>query len=510
MKLNRRSFLQAASVGPAALLAASQARSNAAASGSARPDAVNGVKTILSFATEAAHAPEDHDFIRDIARFLTEEKLVGNFHLTGDYARALKRLGRADVVEALAPHEIGFHCNHHGSRPWMAGYLEKLPWEEGLSRWLGYETPGMAAVEELLGRRPAYYTTEFAKAPQAIYGSALLGAGITGYSDVPMRQHSAVWLCNSFIPSVENIVGLESFHAPGDRERAARERLEAGVRSQAAKGKDVLRVFLHSYKYYAEPPYDRLTMTGEIYKNDDFYYEDYPRDYPRQPRDRFLRSFEMFKRAIRRHREQSEFVTFSRYRQGYQPIAGVWLTLSEVDELGRFLARSLDAYATPRFSLSPAEAFGVVARMLRVRAETGRFPERVFVRNLIGPRAEVLPVRPDCRVAEKDLTDLLIGLDRELEISGALPVTVALAGTTMGPGQLLRGLVALYENARAGRAPEPVACAGENLPEIAREGYFQQTGFTRAGLYPADFTGRNICALSRAQAWSWKPAVRVS
>lgn len=505
--MKRRSFLHAASLGPAALLSASQARSSSAGP---RPAGAEGVKTILSFATEAAHAPEDYDFIRDIARFLTEEKLVGNFHLTGDYARALKRLGRADVVEALLPHEIGFHCNHHGSKPWMAGYLEKLSWDEGLSRWLSYETPGVAVVEELLGRRPLYYTTEFAKAPQAIYGSALLGAAITGYSDVPMREHSAVWLCNSFIPSVENIVGLESFHAPGDREKAARERLDAGIQAQKAKGKDILRVFLHSYKYYAEPPYDRLTMTGEIYKNDEIYYEDYPQDYPRQPPAQFQRSFQMFQRAIRRHKQRSELVTFSRYRDAYKPIAGVWLSLSEVDELGRFLARSIDAYATARFSLSPAEAFGVVVRMLRRRSETGTFPERVFVRNLIGPRAEVVPVRADHVTSEKDLSAVLAALDRELDLSGVLPVTTDVAGVTVGPGQLLRGLVDLYNGARTGRSVESVACTGSNLPEIAREAYFQQNGFTRAGLYPVDFTGRNICALSRAQSWSWKPAVRVS
>jgi len=71
-------------------------------------------------------------------------------------------------------------------------------------------------------------------------------------------------------------------------------------------------------------------------------------------------------------------------------------------------------------------------------------------------------------------------------------------------------LVALYGNTRAGRATEPVVYAGENLPVIARKPYFQQNGFTRAGLYPDDFTGRNICALSRAQSWIWKPALRAT
>lgn len=81
-------------------------------------------QVILSFATEVADEPKDFDHIKALAEFLTQEELIGNFHLTGDYARALKHHGRLDVVEALMSHEIGFHCNHHGAAPFMAGYPE--------------------------------------------------------------------------------------------------------------------------------------------------------------------------------------------------------------------------------------------------------------------------------------------------------------------------------------------------------------------------------------------------
>lgn len=511
--MKRRSFLKYASLGAAVPGLAPRMEAGSAGlperrERSRRNGSSGTVKTILSFATEAAHAVEDHDFIRDIARFLSGENLVGNFHLTGDYARALKRHGRMDVVEALQAHEIGYHCNHHGSKPFMPGYLEKLPWEEGLARWLSYETPGLAAVEELVNRRPVYYTTEFAKAPQTIYGSALLGAGMMGYAEVPMRGHSAVWFCNSFVPTVENIVALESFHAPGDREKAARTQLDASVAKQQAARKDVLRVFLHSYKYYAQPPYDRLTMTREIYKNDDYYFEDYPTDYPKQSPERFRESFEMFKRTIRYHARQTEFITMSEYRREYKANTGIWIDLPEVDRLCESLGQSIDAYATPECSLSPAEAFGVMARLLRVWSETGRLPPEVFVRNLIGPRAAVPELGTDRTAALGELQKLLPMLDRELEITGAMPATVAVGGAAVGPGQLLRGLIKLYAGVRAGRRIDEILLSGDNLPAIAREAYFQEKGFTRKGLYPDDFTGRNICAVSRAQSWSWKPAVK--
>jgi len=513
--MKRRSFLKRASLGAAAVSLATQAGANLAylPGGAAlprhRPGGATPVKTILSFATEAAHAVEDYDFIKDIADFLTAENLVGNFHLTGDYARALKRHGRLDVVESLQRHEIGYHCNHHGSKPFMAGYLEKYPWEEGLSRWLSNETPGLAAVAELMNRRPVYYTTEFSKAPQTIYGSALLGAGLMGYSAVPTREHSAVWFCNSFVPTVENIVALESFHAPGaDREKQARDRLDASVARQQASRKDVLRVFLHSYKYYAEPPYDRLTMTREIYKNDEMYFEDYPTDYPRQSPEQFRKSFEMFKRTIRYQASRSEFVSLSQYRDEYLPNTGVWIELAEVDRLVRHLESSLDAYVTVGYSISPAEAFGVMARVLRGWRATNRLPERVFVRNLIGPRAPVPEAGPEMKAEVRGLRDLWPAMDREMEISGAMPETVGVGSQRIGPGQILRGMISLYGAIRRGEALESVTLAGGNLPEIAKDEFFRETGFNRVGIYPPEFTGQQICALSRAQSWSWKPALK--
>lgn len=501
--MKRRSFLELASLGALGLGIAPQA----GAEHSPRP--AGAVKTILSFATETAHAAEDFDFIKAIAEFLTEEKLVGNFHLTGDYARALKRRGRQDVVQALARHEIGFHCNHHGSRPFMAGYLEKCPWDEGLARWLSNESPGFAVVAELFNRRPTYYTTEFSRAPQTIYGSALMGAGIIGYLPVPMRGHSAVWFSNGLVPSVENAVSLESFHAPGDRERLASARLDQGLARQAAAGKDVLRVFLHSYKYYAAEPYDRLTMTGEVYKTDNLGYEDFPTDFARRTPERFRESFEMFKRVIRRHAPHSRFVTFSQYRDEFRPNGGVWLGLAQVDALCRSLRHALDAYSTDTLSVSPAEAFGVVVRVLRSRFENGHFPERVFVRNLIGPRAPVPAGLPDRTLRIGSLGSFLAGIDRELDETMALPSTVALAGASFGPGQLLRGLAQLYLAMRAEGVANDIVLDGDNLPQIANEPFFQETGFTRKGLYPDDFTGQNICAVCRAQSWSWKPAVRL-
>jgi hypothetical protein len=267
-------------------------------------------------------------------------------------------------------------------------------------------------------------------------------------------------------------------------------------------------VFLHSYKYYAAAPYDRLGRTSEVYKGDNCDFEDFPSDFARRPPERFRESFEMFKRTIRHHARNSQFVTFSQYREEFQKNGGVWLDLKEVDSLCRFLEHSLDAYSTDSVSVSPAEAFGVVVRVLRVWREKGHLPAHVFVRNLIGPRAPVPHALPDKTVSTGELWGPLTKIDRELDTAMAVPSTVMVGGASAGPGQLLRGLVKVYREIRAERPIDQIVLSGENLPEIAKEPYFRETVYTRKGLYPDDFTGEKICAMCRVQSWTWKPAVK--
>ena len=251
------------------------------------------IKIILSLATEVAELPRDHDHIKAVAEFLTEEGLVGNFHLTGDYARALKRCGRWDVVKALANHEIGFHCNHHGAAPFMGRYLEEMSSRDGVSQWFTHELPGVSVVEELFGRRPAYYTTEFAKAPQAVYASWQAGLPITGYLLTPTRGHGAVWCCNSFVPNSENLTGLEGVPGPGvDLEKRFREQFHRFEEKIGKEDSDLLRVIQHSYKTYAVRPFQR--PAPRIYKEDSLYYEDFPRYMDIVPEVALREGFEIF------------------------------------------------------------------------------------------------------------------------------------------------------------------------------------------------------------------------
>lgn len=477
------------------------------ASLSSAAESQQSMKVILSFATEVAHLPRDYEHIKAVAEFLTEEGLVGNFHLTGDYARALKRRGRLDVVKALASHEIGYHCNHHGASPFMAGYLEAKNWRDGVSEWCANELPGLSVVEELFARPPTYYTTEFAKAPQAVYASWQVGLPTTGYLLVPTRGHGAVWYCNSFVPNSENLTGLEGVPTPDtDLEQRFRNKFDRFEEKLKSQKTNLLRVIQHSYKAYAVRPFKRTPP--RTYQDGSLYYEDFPRYMDIHPEATLQEGFDIFKRAVRYYAERAEFVSFSAYRDRFRDNQGQWLGLRELDDVCELLSERLDAYVSDALSVSPAEAFGMLVRVLRTYHEDGALPEKVFMRNIIGPTSLIPERLEDGTERSSSVFKTLRSIDRALDGEQAIPSSIEIDGITVGPGQMLQGLLELYGATRTGQTLESLRLAGPNLPVIADEPFFVQEIFTRE-IYPEGFEGRNICKMCRLQSWSWKPAVRV-
>jgi len=475
-----------------------------------------GTKVILSFATEVAEVPKDYDHIKALAEFLTEERLVGNFHLTGDYARALKRHNRLDVVDALKKHEIGFHCNHHGAAPFMAGYLEKLNWRDGTTEWARNELPGLRVVEELFGRRPTYYTTEFNKAPQSIFASNQVGLSTIGYSTVPTRGNGAVWYCNSFVPSCGSAMGVERFFNAGmkseaeghyqEKEKYYRIKFDRFEEKLKGQKSTLIRAFQHSYKTYAVFPFEH--PKPNIYREDDLYYEEHPHYLELLPEAKYQKGFDFFKRIIKYYAERAAFTSFSEYRQGFRDNQGHWLSLAELDEVCALLSERLDAYVSDRYSVSPAEAFAMLVQVLRAYHEDGALPEKVFMRNVIGPTAPI-PEKPGQGDAKASaMLDSLRLIDRTIDNEQSIPSLIDIAGITVGPGQFLNGLRSLYVATRKKQLPQSLTLSGPSLPVIASEPFFMEKTMTK-DRYPEGFEGRSICQMCRLQSWSWKPAVDV-
>jgi len=471
------------------------------------------LKIILSFATETAHSKRAHELIKNIAIFLSENNLKGNFHLTGDFARALRKDGRTDIINELKKHEIGYHCNKHGADPFMAGYLEENDWETGLAIFLQNELPGFKEVEGLVGKTPRYYTTEFLKAPQAVYGAYLMGMETIGYLKVPMRGNDAVWYCNCFIPSCDHTLGLEFLHREDiDSTKQGIDLFDQLLERTKRDNSNLIRLYTHAYRYLVV---DNHTSNHpwDIYKRSNYHhYETWPLFLQRSP-EATQRALERFKKVIGYvSQKDTEFVTYSEFKGQYKSNKGIWVNINEVSTLAMFLEHSLDAYTTDEISISPAESFGLILRAIRVFMESGKFPERIYMRNLLGPVRKVPWIEGPINLDVSKMTELLPGIDRNLDDRGYIPSAIDIGGKTIGPGQFLNGLLKIFNYLRAGKKlPKTIICEGNNLPKISQEDFFQQKMFTHnhrgTELYPKGFNGKKICEMCRLQSCSWKPAV---
>ena len=470
------------------------------------------MKVIQSFATESAGCSRIHDLIREFAEYLSARGLKGNFHLTGDFARALRRHARTDVIKALARHEIGYHCNHHGGRPFMAGYCEQKPWRDAVATWLAEELPGIRIIGELFERIPAYYTSEYQKAPQVVYGSWLAGIPVTGVllgqgpagqgEPLPDGGQGAAWYCNSFVPTSRFLFALDPQGIRNNFEETTRKYL-AVVAAELAKTHGVLRSFTHEYPLVMDAG---KPMKGSSYE--DTYYEDIAFEcLPEQDIRENIEKMKAYFSIIAAY-PGSEFVSYTDYlEKDYYPGHGHWLKIDALDAVAKKMTATVDFVLVGKISLSPAEVMGLLVRALRNYREAKKWPERIAARGMLGPVEEYPPARPACRVGAAIMLESLAGMDRDMDDEGCIPGEINAGGKILGPGQWLQGLAQLFARLRAGGKPVgEIDCPADTMPAIVQDPFFKQKVFTRP-VYPKGFTGEKICRLSRLQTWSWKPAV---
>lgn len=469
------------------------------------------MRIIISFPTETAHSVRARELIFEISNFLTTNGISGNFHLTGDFARALRRTGRVDIVESLKKHELGYHCDKHGADPFMAGYLEENDWDVGVSNFLGNELPGYRLLEELMGLAPKYYTTEFTKAPQAVYGAYLMGMGI-GFTRAPFGHNEAIWFCNAFAPNSENILGLEFLHKEEDSVETVMKLVNERIQKQKANGVNVLRMSLHEYRYLI-PDDDAMAHHPDFYKRDGLNYECWP-EFPMRSETATRRVLDLFKNVMLRIKNSDgvKFSSFSQFKEMFVDNSGVWVSKEMTLKLTKFLLGTLDAFTCDSISISPAEALALLVRSLREYRESGAIPDSVYLRNAIGPVENVHSSTP-AKLNAKRILEALPQIDRFIDDNGYVPHCVHVGEVQLGPAAFLKSLVDLFLTIlKDGRLPDVIESKEEELPVISGEPFFQQSTFTHKHrgleLYPDGFTGEGICEKCRLQSWSWKPALR--
>ncbi|MFL6354525.1 MAG: hypothetical protein ACJ74Z_22115 [Bryobacteraceae bacterium] len=115
------------------------------------------VYVVLWFDTEDYVDPAADDAALRIANDLSALGVRATFKLVGEKARVLESRQRADVIQALSKHAIGFHSNWHSLHPTPAEYLRTFGYVEGADEFQRRESPGVAAIQRIFGVTPICY-----------------------------------------------------------------------------------------------------------------------------------------------------------------------------------------------------------------------------------------------------------------------------------------------------------------------------------------------------------------
>jgi hypothetical protein len=210
---------------------------------------------------------------------------------------------------------------------------------------------------------------------------------------------------------------------------------------------------------------------------------------------------------LKSHREVM-FTDFTTMASRFSNSAGTWVERPTLARLAERAIKRLDYLVEDEVSTSPAELFGLLVRALAHYRRTGRLPDQVMVRPLLGPVTEPVQ-RQKVETDGRAVMNACPKLDHQLDEMGYLPASTPVLYVSLGPGTLLRSMARVYLALAAGSNPPEVlgGIEGPELPEIASHDFFQQKTFTHDSLYPDGFIGAQICRYSRWQSWSLKPAV---
>lgn len=474
------------------------------------------VQLIFSFDSEDYITPEAADAERWWAETMTRHGVTACICLVGELARVLRDRGRRDVIEAIGRHEICYHSDMHSAPPTHAQYLDGMSWEEGVAAVRAREARGLDDVSELFGQRPAAYCKPGASwGPQV--SAAMAEAGVPVFCDAPFEWEPGRLMHYSGQLSTAYHCHFDGYFESPDDERLARMKADFERRCAAYEG-GVLVMYTHPCRLVTTQFWDGVNFARGANP---------PREQWRPAPLRTPEKIEALKHDFDAFlgwavsQPGIELTTYSTLSAAHRLPPAPWINRDELLRLARDIGDPPAPVRTEAEWLSPAELFGLIARALAAYAETGRLPEAVAVRRLLGP-TEAIPT-PPTEPLEVPLPMLLAAAreaDAHATATGAMPARMNL-GTEVGPNAFLQpARAALEQTGKAHAAqtqppspadrPSPVFRLRSSVSEataLAQQPAFRNMRFRNGwSIFPPDFKGRNVIELARLQTWTGKPA----
>lgn len=465
------------------------------------------VKLFISFATEDFVTPQHNDALLKICEILYDRGIKGCFHLTGEFARYLRREGRVDVINALKKHEIGYHGNTHGCYPFIGKICEENSWDDAVSILMKTEARGIIDIKEIFGVRPGYYVLEFTKAPQLIYALKNLGVDLIGFSRLPSAGRPFSYYAGSLCYT-GFLMGLESPPCPGRLDGMKKEFDSIYRKAATGDSGGIIKLFNHPYKFVYNSNIASWVSLNRIYKNYNIHgswkipCESF---YDKKTFESLFGEFEQFIDYVLA-KEGTEFSTTVELAGQYRKNCCLRIKLEDVLMVTKKITEKFTYQKIEDKYYSPAEIYAFIVSALAEYVKKEKLPDYIFVRNPLGPTGMINSVQIKNKFTPDELLSKVPELDRLIDIDGKLPSIFTFSGVDFSPSQVLTCLGVLLLQITEGKELSAIKVPVINtFPEIVDEKYFREDSFTKPS-YPDGFVGKNICNHCRQQSWTYKPA----
>lgn len=464
---------------------------------------------VLWFDAEDYILTEDDDATKRLAEMLTRLNVKATFKFVGEKARVLEKRGRADVIAALKPHDIGYHSNTHSQQPTIAVYLQHAGWDDGRAEFERREAQGARDVARIFGKSPvAYGQPGSAWAPQSY--PALRAMGIGMYLDE--SDHVGIDDQPFYYGGMLNVFKMRSTLArvalDGADLAPSKARFLKVADALRARGGGTISIYYHPSEWVHAEFWDAVNFS----RGANPARADWKRP-PTRPAAETETAFADFEQYIRFIQQQPgvRFVTATDLMRLYADRAmSRWFTPADLRAMAAATRDEITFQRREGVTLSAADVFALLTGAMAEFVRSGSVPQatrlsllagptRPFASSVGGSPSSTFPWEPFSR-AIADAADFCRANRR-------VPDEIWVGTENLAPADFLATLAPIVEHVIAtGQPPSDVP---RRAGHFTADRYVAEDSPDLWGwpIFPEGFHAPAIVALARLQAWTLKPAV---
>ncbi|HKM76478.1 MAG TPA: hypothetical protein VJZ32_08660 [Candidatus Bathyarchaeia archaeon] len=472
--------------------------------------AVAKIYVYLWFDIEDYVTGESHDLPLTAFRILKKYKIPVTCKIVAEKVRALQESGRNDVIDAISEYDVGYHLDTHSRHPTVYEFFAEADVRSGAKEFLVRERYGLAFVKQVFGRNMSCFGHPGPAWAPHVY-PALSDVGIPVYLDetsILNLGNRPYWYCGVLNLNGANrnfILFDYSFEDPSGINRLKRRFKTIYDRLRMENG-SAISILFHLHTSINKKFWDEVNFG---YGKNRFK-EDYERP-PAQPPEvtkRAWRDFEEFIRYVKQFNVQ--FITARDAERIYGQAGPRTLDSKRLKLVSKHFSVSTDYLATKQFVISPAEAFFAVNYALDRFFTSGKI-EQFELQEPLGPMT-TFRSRGSKKLQTKDIVTSIQTILEFINVEKVIPSHIKIGKyAVLSPEDFLATASKLLRRTLDGQlTPTAIRASKGKQPHLK---YINDANFRKAcrwKVLPHHFEAPKILEQIKLQAWTLKPAMRVS